>query len=784
MGITLLIAEKPSVGKDLATYLGIVGRGKGFYNCKGDVICTWCIGHILEQADPDTYNPRYKRWRAEDLPIIPEKWILQPIPRTREQLRIIDGLLKKAEKVINAGEPEREGQLIIDEVLDYLCYTGPAERLWISALDVRTIKKGFSNLKDNTQFKNIKDAAICRSNADWLVGINVTRGLTLAAGNSNTVLSAGRVQTPTLCLVVNRDREIEQFTKKPYWLLKADITHADGDFSATWIPDELSPGLDAEGRLVNEKIADQLVLKVNGQQGIVISKKDVLKTKSPPLPFLLSDLQKKAEDKFGYSPKQTLDLGQGLYEKHKALTYMRTECRYLPNEMFEDAPSIIQALRAQNIEGAEGADQTIQSPAWNTKKQGAEAHHGIIPTEVIPQNLTEDERNIYLLVARRFLKQFYPDYKYYSSNIVVEAKEEQWKGTGITIKDQGWMLLNDQQTKEKFLPKVKKNDPVTIENIVKDQKFTKPPSRFTEASLQVAMTEVHKYVDDPVIKTRLKENSGIGTSATRTNIIGELQNRKYLEKQGKTLISTPRGRELIDKIHPTLKNPGMTAIWEDALDRICEGDLSREAFLEELTRRMSNMVKYALETRFSEEVMGKVYRCPCGGNLSRLESKKKRGRFFWVCSTGKDSNCPPRSDYNGAPGAAFMERPETGPQCPNCESGYLIRYESNHKMGNFFWACSTGKKGNCPLIRDENGSPGKPVIDPHAPKAPCPTEGCKNMVTLVQSRNNNKFYFWKCSDPAHPLRYNDNGKPGEVMVFGQKASRATSHGRDSAALPE
>lgn len=768
MGTTLLIAEKPSVGKDLATYLGIVSRGRGYFVCKNDVVCTWCIGHILEQADPDTYDPRFKRWRPEDLPIIPEEWILEPIPRTREQLHLIENLLKKATNVINAGDPEREGQLIVDEVLDYLGYTGPAERLWISALDVRTIKKGFANLKDNAEFKNIKDAAICRSNADWLVGINVTRGLTLAARQSGTVLSAGRVQTPTLSLVVDRDREIEQFTKKPYWVLRATVAHPEGQFIASWEPDDLAPGLDAEGRLVNEKVAEQLIQKVVGKNGNVLETKNVLKKKTPPLPFLLSDLQKKAEDKFGYSPKQTLDLGQTLYERHKVLTYMRTECRYLPNEMFEDSPTILQTLRAQNIEGAQDADQTIQSPAWNTAKQGAEAHHGIIPTEVMPKNLTEDEKNIYLLVARRFLKQFYPVYQYYSSSVVVKVEGESWKGSGITIKDKGWMVLNDQQTKEKFLPKLTKGDEIQLKKVDKEQKFTKPPSRFTEASLQVAMTEVHKYVDDPVIKARLKENSGIGTSATRTNIIGELQNREYMYKKGKVLISTPRGREIIDKIHPSLKNPGMTAIWEDALDRICEGDLGRKEFLDELTKRMSNMVKYALETRFSEEITGKVYRCPCGGHLSRLESKNKRGKFFWICSSGKENDCPLRSDFNGAPGAAFMDRPDTGPKCPNCEAGYLIRYESNRKMGNYFWACSTGRQGNCPLIRDENGTPGKPVIDPDAPKAPCPVKGCKNMVTLVQSQNNKKFFFWKCTDPSHPLRLNDDGKPGEEMNFGKK----------------
>ncbi|TKB06695.1 DNA topoisomerase 3 [Desulforhopalus sp. IMCC35007] len=768
MGKTLLIAEKPSVGKDLAAYLGIISRGKGFFTCKNDIICTWCIGHILEQADPDCYDPKYKKWRAEDLPIIPEKWILEPIPRTREQLQTIKNLLKDTTAVINAGDPEREGQLIVDEVLDFLGYEGPAKRLWISALDIRTIKKGFANLKDNKEYQNIKNAAICRSNADWLVGINVTRGLTLAACQPETVLSAGRVQTPTLSLVVDRDREIENFQKKPFWILRANIDHPNGSFIATWNPNELSAGLDAEGRLINEGVGDEIINKMQGASGLVTARKNDLKSKKPPLPFLLSDLQKKAEDKFGYSPKETLEIGQGLYEKHKVLTYMRTECRYLPNEMFEDAPSIIECLKKQGIEGAADADITIESPAWNTKKQGAEAHHGIIPTEVMPGHLSIEENNIYQLVARRFLKQFYPDYQYYSSSVEIEAEGEKWNGNGILLKELGWMVLNDQQTKDKLLPTMAKGDAVSFAGVEKEQKFTKPPSRFTEASLQVAMTEVHKFVDDPVIKARLKENSGIGTSATRTNIITELQNRNYLEKSGKTLISTARGRELIDKIHPSLKNPGMTAIWEDALNRICEGELGKTEFLTELTKRMSNMVKYALATRFSENVMGKVYRCLCGGYLSRLESKNKKGKYFWVCSKGQENGCPLRSDFNGAPGAAFMDRPESGPPCPHCEKGYLIRFESNRKMGHYFWACSTGKKGKCPLLRDENGAPGKPVIDPKAPQAPCPEKGCKKKVTLIQSQNNKDFYFWKCSDPSHPLRKNDNGKPGDIIVFSSK----------------
>ena len=721
MGMTLLIAEMPSVGKELATFLGITSRGRGYFACKDEVICTWCIGHILEQAEPHVYDPRYKQWRASDLPIIPEKWVLEPIPRTLEQLGVIKGLLARAERVINAGDPEREGQLIIDEVLDYLGYTGPAQRLWISALDERTIKKGFANLKDNQLYRNIRDAAVCRSNADWLVGINVTRALTIAAGRSSLLLSAGRVQTPTLSLVVSRDREIEQFVKKPYWVMRAVVDHPRGTFVATWQPDELAAGLDSEGRLVSEEAADQLGEKIRGAAGTIENREQKLKKKSPPLPFNLSDLQKRAEDKFGYSPKQTLDIGQTLYERHKVLTYMRTECRYLPNEMFEDAPSVIATLKAQNIEGAEGANPAIQSPAWDTSKQGAEAHHGIIPTEVMPRGLSEEEQNIYLLVARRFLKQFYPEYQYYSTSIMVEAAGEKWKASGISVKELGWMALNEQASKEKELPPVKKGDPVSVTDVEKEQKFTKPPSRFTEASLQVAMSEVHKFVDDPVIKARLKENSGIGTSATRTNIIGELQNRNYLEKQGKVLVSTPLGRELIDKIHPSLKNPGMTAIWEDALERICEGQLGRDEFIAELTRRMANMVRYALATRFSEKLTGKIYRCPCGGHLGRLESKKKKGKYFWVCSEGQERGCPPRSDYNGAPGAAFMERPSSGPPCPVCGKGYLIRYESNRRMGNYFWACSTGKQGKCPLRRDENGQPGAEIVFNAAPGKQEPT---------------------------------------------------------------
>jgi DNA topoisomerase III len=763
---TLLIAEKPSVGRDLAKHLGIVRQGDGFISCKQNVVCTWCVGHILEQAQPHIYDEKYRQWRAEDLPIIPDEWIKEPIERTQKQLNIIRNLLKDATDVINAGDPEREGQLIVDEVLDFLGYTGPAKRLWISALDERTIAKGFQKLRDNQEFLNIKNAAICRANADWLVGLNVTRGLTLAAGTRGMVLSAGRVQTPTLCLVVDRDREIENFVKKPYWQLKAAINHQNGDFIATWEPGELARGVDPEGRLVDENTANDLIERLTGASGSIKARKQTLKKKSPPLPFMLSDLQKKAEDKFGYSPKRTLEIGQGLYEKKKCLTYMRTECRYLPDEMHEDAPRVIKTLLKQGIDGADKADPSLCSPAWNTKKQGAEAHHGIIPTEVIPKDLTEEEKNIYKLVANRFLKQFFPDYQYYSTNILVDCLDEHWRAKGITVKDPGWMELNDQQTKDKPLPDVKKGDPVIIEKIDKEQKFTKPPSRFTEASLQVAMTEVHKYVDDPVIKARLKENSGIGTPATRTNIIAELQRRQYLSKKGKALISTERGREIIDKMHPTLKSPGMTAIWEDALDRVCEGNLGKDEFLQELTRRMAKMVQYALATQFSEKITGKRYGCPlCNGYLHRMESRKAKGKFFWVCSNGRETGCPPRSDNNGSPGAAFSERPTSGPQCPACKDGFLMRLESNNRPGYYFWACSTGKEKGCPLLRDDNGNPGKLMIDPDAPKAPCPHKNCKEQIIRMQSAKNPSFFYWKCPNSEHKLLQDDNGKPGKEITF-------------------
>jgi DNA topoisomerase-3 len=387
---------------------------------------------------------------------------------------------------------------------------------------------------------------------------------------------------------------------------------------------------------------------------------------------------------------------------------------------------------------------------------------------VIPRDLTEEELNIYQLVATRFLKQFLPTYQYYSANILLDAQNEKWRAKGVTVKELGWMVLNEQQTKDRPLPEVKNRDVVLLESINKEQKTTKPPSRFTEATLQVAMTEVHKYVEDPVVKARLKENSGIGTPATRTNIISELQRREYLRKQGKALISTDRGREIIAKMHPTLKSPGMTAIWEDALDRVCEGELSKEAFLTELTKRMGKMVEYALATQFSELVTGKRYTCSCGGDLIRLESKKTKGSFFWICSTGRENGCALRSDNDGAPGAAFAERPTTGPPCPACGEGFLVRLESNRNPGSFFWVCSTGKEKKCPLLLDDDGKPGKPLIDPNAPKADCPLKSCKKQATRIQSAKNKEFYYWKCENPKHGPFYDEDGEPGKKMKFQKK----------------
>ena len=541
----LFIAEKPSVAKAIAGELGATGKGDGFIECGTDKV-TWCFGHMLEQADPDEYTPDdvprgqsgKKVWRVDELPIIPESWILKPKDDAKKQLAVIGKLLKEAKEIVNAGDPDREGQLLVDEVLEHFRNSKPVRRFWVSAQDSVSVKRGLAALKENTTYAGWADAARGRQRADWLIGMNLSRAYTLRAqrGGSRALLTVGRVQTPTLALVVARDREIEAFKAVPYHTIRAVVQHAGGSFAAAWKAKEDQAGLDSEGRLVDTAVADALVAAVKGQPGTIAAYKQEAKKQNQPLAFALSDITALASAKFGYSAEDVLNTCQALYETHKLTSYPRTDCAYLPESQHADAPRVLEAIKHVNPELAglvDGAEPRIKSKTWDDSK--ITAHHGIVPTmqKGSKAALSERERNIYDLIVRAYLAQFYPLHEYMQTTVGVEIAGENFAASGKVVTRNGWRDVYSQADEEaekdedddsgtQALPSMAQGDAVTCTDATRKDAKTKPPARFTEGTLIRAMENIHKFVSDAEHKKMLREGDGIGTSATRASIAASL----------------------------------------------------------------------------------------------------------------------------------------------------------------------------------------------------------------------------------------------------------------------
>ncbi len=708
----LYIAEKPSMGAEIAKCLtGPIAKRDGYLETK-DGIVTWGFGHILRQAEPNEYDTKYKLWRAEDLPIVPEQWKLLVDESCVKQFRIIQGLIARADEIVHAGDPDREGQLLIDEVLDYVGNTKPVKRILLNALDEKSIKKANASLRDNKDFFNLKQSALARARADWLIGMNLSRAYTLAARRAGhrVVLPIGRVKTPTLALVVRREREIETFKPVDYYTIKADFQHAEGHFQAVWKPKEDQPGLDPEGRLLDGKLAEEKLAEFAAlpQEGVVASYQKARKKESQRLPFSLSSLQVLAGKRFGYDPQLVLDTAQKLYER-KLTTYPRSDCEYLPLNQFSDAGSILGNLTVADDEylsvWAQGADAKIKSRAWNDKK--ISAHHAIIPTTVRVKvsNLSETERNLYFLISQAYIAQFYPVHVYDQTKVGICYKQELFTASGRVVVDAGWKALymagsgktargekEDREDGEEddsgMLPAMKKKDVVHYQDGQLDKKATKPPVRFTPATLLAGMKEIHKYVKDPEAKKKLKDVYGIGTEATRATIIDDLIKRKFLKEQGKKkyLLPTPAAYLLVDALPDEMVYPDSTAIWEDHLHSMAEGDGTLDEFL----RAQIDFTKLLCEKAFGVrmEVKGE-HPCPRCKNGVLLKRHGKNGDF-WGCSNYPRCrmSC---DDKDGKPDisgirkstARVAARPENSASTGNTASAYSSPYLSAAEMAEF-----------------------------------------------------------------------------------------------------
>jgi DNA topoisomerase-3 len=629
--LKLYIAEKPSLGRAIATALSDT-LAKPHRNHKthielanGDVV-SWCVGHILAQADPEDYDDTLKKWSTQTLPILPQQWQLKPITRTRTQLTVLRKLVKQADEIIHAGDPDREGQLLVDEVIDYLKVSkakkNSIKRLLISDLNLPAVKRSLKSLKNNNEFIPLSISALARSRADWLYGINLTRAYTLQGQKHgfNSVLSVGRVQTPLLGLVVRREQEINEFVSKPFYQVLAHLSvnkELDNDeqtFSAKWQPsDACQPYCDDEGRVLVKALAINVVNRITHQDAIVedISTED--KKQGQPLPFNLSSLQIAAAKQFSMNAKLVLDVCQALYEKHKLITYPRSDCRYLPKEQLKQAPALIELLSQTKLpcaQQAKSADKNIKSKAWNDKK--ITAHHAIVPTEKSPNNipLNPFEKNIYLLIVRQYLVQFYPAYLYQQTTLTVKIAQGLFKSNAKMELQLGWKVLfpirkerkdkdGENQAQTNVLPRLTQGQILYCQQGELIEKHTSPPDSFTDATLLSAMTGIARFVCDPSIKKVLRETDGLGTDATRAGIIDLLFKRNFLQRNGKSIVPTEIGIALVNALPTMATLPDMTAQWEAMLTAISEKKASYLNFMQPLINTVTEMVTGASQQSFS-----------------------------------------------------------------------------------------------------------------------------------------------------------------------------------------
>ncbi|WEA07475.1 DNA topoisomerase III [Pantoea dispersa] len=601
----LFIAEKPSLARAIADVLPKPHRrGDGYIACGNDQVVTWCVGHLLEQAQPDSYDSRYARWNLADLPIIPDKWRLQPRPSVAKQLKVIEGLLQQASVVVHAGDPDREGQLLVDEVLDYLQL--PAEkrqqvqRCLINDLNPAAVERAVSRLRENREFIPLCVSALARARADWLYGINMTRAWTLLGRNAgyDGVLSVGRVQTPVLGLVVRRDEEIENFVPKDYFEVKAHIvTPKEERFVASWIPsDACEPWQDDEGRLLHRPLADHVLERINGKPAWVTGYNDKRESETAPLPFSLSSLQIEAAKRFGLSAQTVLDCCQRLYETHKLITYPRSDSRYLPDEHFAGRHAVLNAIQAHQPDVSLPADFNAdqKNRCWDDKK--VDAHHAIIPTARASKvNLSDNEANIYGLIARRYLMQFCPDAVFRKCVIDLDIGGGKFVAKARFLAEAGWRALlgskeRDEENDGTPLPVVSKGDELLCERGEVLAKQTQPPRPFTDATLLSAMTGIARFVQDKELKKVLRATDGLGTEATRAGIIELLFRRTFLVKKGRYIHSTEAGRALIHALPEMAARPDMTAHWESTLTRISEKACRYDEFMQPLVSTLIGLI--------------------------------------------------------------------------------------------------------------------------------------------------------------------------------------------------
>lgn len=666
MGKSLVLAEKPSVARDIARVLNCNKKGNGYL--EGDkYIVTWALGHLVTLADPENYDVKYKTWKLEDLPMLPDRLKLTVIKQTGKQFNAVKSQLMRQDvsDIIIGTDAGREGELVARWILAKAKVNKPVKRLWISSVTDKAIKDGFKNLKPGKAYENLYSSAVARSEADWYIGLNATRALTT---KFNAQLNCGRVQTPVVAIIAKREDEINSFKPKTYYGIEAQT---DTKLKLTW--------QDAKTRDIKsfdrEKIHG-IMKKIDKQNAVVVDIEKKLKKIPAPGLYDLTELQRDANKIFGYSAKETLNIMQKLYEQHKILTYPRTDSRYISSDIVSTIPDRLKSCGIGEFRAL--AHKVLSKPIKTSKSfvddSKVSDHHAIIPTEemVIMGNLTDKERKIYNLVVKRFIAVLFPSYEYEQLTVHTKIGDETFVARGKTIVAPGWKEVynnhfEDEETngemKEQLLPKMEKGDTLNIKYIHETSGQTKPPARFNEATLLSAMENPVKYMasGDKKLAETLKSTGGLGTVATRADIIDKLFNSFLIEKRGNEIHITSKGKQLLDLVPEELKSPALTAEWEQKLELIAKGQLKKDVFINEMkeyTKEIVSEIKSSDAKYRHDNLTTKT--CPdCGKRM--LEVNGKKGKML-VC---QDRECGHRKTISRL----------TNARCPQCKKKLELRGE-------------------------------------------------------------------------------------------------------------
>lgn len=677
MGKILVIAEKPSVGRDIARVLKCSKKLDGAIE-GGKYVVTWGLGHLVTLSDPEHYDKKYKEWKMEDLPMLPKQMDIDVIRQTSKQYQAVKKQIHRNDvtEIVIATDAGREGELVARWILKKAGSQKTCKRLWISSVTDKAIREGFADLKDAKVYEPLYHAAVCRAEADWLVGLNATRALTC---KYNAQLSCGRVQTPTLAMIAAREKEIRQFVPKPYY----GLTLVAEGVTFTW-QDEKSGSY----RTFNRERIAEIEKKIAGKKLTIVQADAKQKKKQPPLLYDLTELQREANRKFGFSAKETLNIMQRLYENHKVLTYPRTDSRYLTSDVVGTIKERLQAVNsgAYRELAAPLLRQNIQGKASFVNDSKVSDHHAIIPTEQAPSyiHMSNEERKIYDMVVRRFLAVLYPAYEYEETTLVGGIAGENFHARGNRELKAGWKAVYESQVedeeeedlKRQNLPAIQKGQQLSISNVRMTEGKTKPPARFTEGTLLSAMENPVKYMEsgDKQMAKTLGETGGLGTVATRADIIDKLFSSFLLEKKGEEIYTTAKARQLLELVPSDLKKPELTAVWEMKLSQIAKGKLQDRKFMQDIrsyTVELVDEIKQGEGTFRHDNLTNKI--CPeCGKRLLAVNGKNSR---MLVC---QDRNCGYRQTV------AKM----TNARCPVCHK----RMELIGKGEDASFVCSCGHK--------------------------------------------------------------------------------------------